>query len=105
MGRIPGWLLVHTITIEAYRGDGSKGPVYGPPTQVRCFLDEQTRAVRSTGGETVTSGSTAYTAPGVDAPPLSRVTTAGGRVTKVIQIKDRAGAGLRTPDHMEIQLE
>lgn len=105
MGRIPGWLLVHTITVEAYRGNGSKGPVYGTPVQVRCFLDKQTRAVRSTGGESVTSGSTAYAAPGVDAPPLSRVTTAEGRVTKVIQIRDRSGKGLRTPDHVEIQLE
>ncbi|MFE5681736.1 hypothetical protein [Streptomyces sp. NPDC056512] len=105
MGRIPGWLLVHTITVEAYKGESSKGPLYGPPTQVRCFLDEQTRAVRSPGGETVTSTSTAYTAPGVAAPPLSRVTTASGRITTVIQDKRRDGRGLRTPDHMEIQLE
>ncbi|WP_327671825.1 MULTISPECIES: hypothetical protein [unclassified Streptomyces] len=105
MARIPGWLLVHTITIEPYRGDGSKGPIYGPPTEVRCFLDEQTRAVRSPGGDTVTSSSTAYTRPGVDVPPLSRVTTAGGRTTKVIDAKDRSGRGLRTPDHLEIHLE
>jgi hypothetical protein len=105
MARIPGWLLVHTITVEPYEGDGSKGPIYGPPVSVRCFLDEQTRAVRSPGGDTVTSSSTAYARPGVDAPPLSRVTTAGGRITKVIQLKDRAGGRLRTPDHVEIQLE
>ncbi len=105
MGRIPGWLLIHTISVEPYKGDSSKGPVYGTSVQVRCFLDEQTRAVRSAGGEQVTSTSTAYAAPGVDAPPLSRVSLPGGRTTTVIQTKRRTAGRLRAPDHTEIQLE
>lgn len=102
---IPGFLLRHRITIEPYLGDTSKGPRYGPPVAVRCFLDEQTRAVTSPGGENVTSSSTAYAAPGTEAPPLSRVTLPSGRPTKVINRLDRNGGGLRTPDHVEIQLE
>lgn len=105
MSRIPGWLLRHRITIEPYLGDSSTGPVYGPPQQVRAFVDEQTRTVRSPGGEEVTSSSTAYTAPRTEAPPLSRVTLPSGRRTTVIAALPRDGGGLPTPDHVEIQLE
>lgn len=103
---IPRFLMRHQITIEEYLGDTSKGPQYGPPVAVeRCFVDEQTRGVRSPGGEQVTSTSTVYADPGTTAPPLSRVTLPSGRVTTVIQTKDRDGGGLPTPDHVEIQLE
>lgn len=105
VSRIPGWLLRHRITVEEYLGDTSKGPRYGPPQQLRCFVDEQTRAVRSPGGEDVTSSGTAYAAPGTTVPPLSRVTLPSGRTTTVIAALVRDGAGLPTPDHVEIQLE
>ncbi|MFJ8146045.1 hypothetical protein ACIQ6R_13325 [Streptomyces sp. NPDC096048] len=105
MSRVPGWLLRHRITIEPYKGDSSTGPVYGPPVEVRAFVDEQTRAVVSAGGEQVTSSSTAYARPGTKAPPLSRVTLPSGRTTKVIAALPRDGGGLPTPDHVEIQLQ
>ncbi|QCR49809.1 hypothetical protein [Streptomyces sp. SGAir0924] len=105
MSRIPNSLLRHRITIEPYRGDSSTGPLYGPPQTVRAFVDEQTRAVVSPGGETVTSSSIAYCAPGTTAPPLSRVTLPSGRETKVIAALPRDGGGLPTPDHVEIQLQ
>ncbi|MFF7829721.1 hypothetical protein ACFZCM_31350 [Streptomyces rochei] len=105
MSRIPNSLLRHRITIEPYCGDSSTGPLYGPPQTVRAFVDEQTRAVVSPGGETVTSSSTAYCAPGTTAPPLSRVTLPSGRETKVIAALSRDGGGLPTPDHVEIQLQ
>lgn len=102
---IPRSLMRHEITIEPYLGSTSTGPRYGPPTVVRCFLDEETRGVRSPAGEQVTSTSTAYADPGTDVPQFSRVTLPGGRTTKVIQTKNRDGGGLPTPDHVEIQLE
>lgn len=105
MSRIPGWLLRHTIVIEPHLGESSTGPVYGPPQRVRAFVDEQTRTVRSPGGEEVTSSSTAYCAPGTTAPPLSRVTLPSGRTTTVIATLSRDGGGLPTPDHVEIQLQ
>ena len=101
---IKGYLR-HRITIEPYLGDSSKGPLYGPPRQVRCFVDEQTRAVRTPGGEDVTSSSTAYAAPGTVVPALSRVTLPSGRQTTVIAVLPRDGGGLPTPDHVEIQLQ
>jgi hypothetical protein len=102
---LPGWLLRHTITVEPYEGTGAYGHLYGPPAQVRCFLDEQTRTVRSAAGDQTTSSGTAYAALDTVAPPLSRVTLASGRATVVIQALRRDGAGLPVPDHLEIQLE
>ncbi|MEV8600444.1 hypothetical protein AB0465_11260 [Streptomyces griseoviridis] len=105
MSALPRSLLRHRITAEPYEGETSTGPRYGPPQTVRAFVDEQTRAVVSPGGETVTSSSTAYAAPGVTLPPLSRVTLPSGRVTTVIAALPRDGGGLPTPDHTEIQLQ
>ncbi|GAQ52063.1 hypothetical protein [Streptomyces acidiscabies] len=102
---IPRWLMRHEVTIAPYLGDTSKGPKYGPGVPVRCFVDEQTRGVRSPAGEQVTSTSTVYADPGTTAPQFSLVTLPSGRTTKVIQTKDRNGGGLPTPDHVEIQLE
>ncbi|MEH0428845.1 hypothetical protein QBB34_21420 [Streptomyces stelliscabiei] len=105
MGSIPARFLIHEITVEPYAGESSNGPVYRAPATVKCLLDEQTRAVRTPGGEQVTSTSTAYAGLDTNAPPLSRVTLPGGRVTKVIQAKRRDGKKLGTPNHLEIQLE
>ncbi|MFI1371346.1 hypothetical protein ACH4UY_04950 [Streptomyces longwoodensis] len=102
---IPRFLMRHQITVEEYLGDSSKGPRYGPPVTVRCFVDEQTRGVRNPAGEQVTSTSTVFADPGTAAPPFSRVTLPSERVTKVIQTLTRDGGGLPTPDHVEIHLE
>ncbi|WP_216588591.1 hypothetical protein [Streptomyces brasiliscabiei] len=103
--RIPRRYFIHEITVEPHRGESSTGTLYGPPVQLLCFLDEQTRAVRSPGGEQVTSTSTAYADLDTAAPPLSRVTLPDGRTTTVIQAKKRNGGRLGTPNHLEIQLE
>jgi hypothetical protein len=106
MASIPRRFLIHRITVEDYLGDTSKGRTYGPPREVRCLVDEKTRAVRSPGGEQVTSTSTAYAGPEEKtAPPLSRVTLPSGRVTTVIQVMNRDGGSLGTPNHVEFQLE
>ncbi|MDT0567917.1 hypothetical protein RM704_10615 [Streptomyces sp. DSM 3412] len=105
MGRIPRRYLIHEITVEPYVDESSTGSLYGTPTAVRCLLDEQTRAVRTSGGEQVTSTSTAYADLATVAPPLSRVTLPDGRTTTVIQAKRRDGKRLGTPNHLEIQLE
>ncbi|MFI0530317.1 hypothetical protein ACH3XX_09735 [Streptomyces scabiei] len=105
MGRIPPRFLIHEITVEPYAGESSRSPLYGAPAIVKCLLDEQTRAVRTPGGEQVTSTSTAYAGLDENAPPLSRVTLPDGRVTKVIQAKRRDGRKLGTPNHLEVQLE
>lgn len=105
MSRIPGRLLRHRITVEPLLGTGTYGPVYGPAVTVRCFLDQATRMVRSPNGEQVASSSTAYCRLATVAPPGSRVTLRGGRITTVITRLERDGGGLPTPDHCEVQLE
>lgn len=105
MATIPRRFLIHSIGVEDYLGDTSHGPKYASARTIPCLLDEQTRGVRSAAGEQVTSTSTAYCLPGETAPPFSRVTLQSGRVTKVIQTKNRDGRGLGTPNHVEIQLE
>ncbi|MEU8886740.1 hypothetical protein [Streptomyces sp. NPDC048442] len=105
MGTLPGRFMRHQVTVEPLLGQGPYGPQYGPPVVTRCFLDEQTRMVRSPGGDQVTSSSTAYAPLTTVAPPGSRVMLPDGRKTAVIAALRRDGGGLPTPDHLEVQLE
>jgi hypothetical protein len=104
MAAIPKWLRRHTITVEAWQGEGPDGPRYAAPTAVRCFLDGATRTVRAADGTQTTSSSTAYARLDTTAPTLSRVTLPDGRTATVIAALRRDGSGLPTPDHLEIQL-
>jgi hypothetical protein len=103
-GTVPEYLLVHQITVEPYQGDGAYGPQYGGPVTVRCFLDQQTRMVRSKTGTEITSTGTAYCHLAAVAPPDSRVTLPDGRQATVIAALRRDGAGLPLPSHLEVQL-
>lgn len=105
MTGIPGWLLRHQVTVEPYAGASAYGPTYGDAVAVRCFLDQQTRQVRDPGGVQVVSSSTAYCPLGTAAPAQSRVTLPDGQTTIVINALRRDGAGLGTPDHLELQLQ
>ncbi|MGA5424522.1 hypothetical protein [Streptomyces lavendulocolor] len=105
MSRIPGWLLRHRITVEPLLGSGAYGDEYGSATQVRCFLDEQTRNIRAADGSDTVSTSTAYCPLDSNIPPGSRVTLPSGRSTTVANALRRDGGGLPTPDHLEVQLE
>lgn len=105
MSRIPGFLLRHRITVEAYEGSGAYGPVYADAVTVRAFLDAKTRLVRSPDGDEVTSTSTAYCRLATVCPAKSRVTLPDGRATVVIAALERDGGGLPTPDHLEVQLQ
>ncbi|WJV47520.1 hypothetical protein [Streptomyces flavofungini] len=102
---IPDFLLRHQVTMEAWEGEGPYGPVYAAPVLMRCFLDEQTRMVRSPAGEEVTSSSTPYAVPDARRPEHSRVTLPDGRQSTVIAALKRDGCGLPTPDHLEVQLQ
>ncbi|AZM46568.1 hypothetical protein DMB38_12765 [Streptomyces sp. WAC 06738] len=101
---IPGWLLQHTITVEAWLGEGPTGPRFAAPAEVRCFVDEQTRLVRSPNDDEVTSSSTAYCRPDTECPAKSRVRLPTGRTTTVIAALRRDGGRLPTPDHLEVQM-
>ncbi|WP_145906091.1 hypothetical protein [Kitasatospora viridis] len=104
MTGLPGFLMVHQVTIEAYQGDSAYGPRWAPPTAVRCFLDEGTRMVRARDGREVSSTSTAYCPLTTTAPTDSRVTLPDGRQATVIQALRRDGGTLPVPSHLEVQL-
>lgn len=102
---IPGFLLQHEVSVEAWEGEGPYGPSYAAPVTVRCFLDEQTRMVRNPAGEQVTSSSTVYALPDTTCPARSRVTLPSGRITTAIGAYPRDGGRLPTPDHLEVHLQ
>lgn len=105
MATIPGWLLRHRVTVEPYLGEGANGPSYGPPVaDVRAFVEEASKTVRSADGTLVTLTATVLVRLSVVAPDQSRVTLADGRTATVYQAKRRDGGGLPTPDHLELQL-
>lgn len=105
MSAVPGWLLRHRVRIEPYIGESAYGPLYGPEAEVRGFVDEAVREVRSPTGEVVVSTATLIIRRGVTCPPRSRVTLPSGRRTRVIGDGDRHGGGLPTPDHQEVSCE
>jgi hypothetical protein len=104
--QVPGFLLRHTVTVEAYLGSGSKGDVYGAPQPVRCLFDETTKQVTTPGGQKVASGSNYITRPDHRPPLNSRVTLPDGRrVTTVITVARVDGAGLPVPSNTQVFLE
>ncbi|MBK3563225.1 MULTISPECIES: hypothetical protein [unclassified Streptomyces] len=102
---MPGFLLRHTVTVEAYLGSSSKGDAYGPREPVRCLLDETTKQVTNPGGQKVSSGSNYITRPDHRPPLNSRVTLPDGRITKVITVARVDGAGLPVPSNTQVFLE
>ncbi|MGW8988719.1 hypothetical protein ACWGRF_02090 [Streptomyces zhihengii] len=104
MSGLPGFLLRHTVTVEAYEGASAYGPQYAAAEAVRCFLDEGTRTVKAADGTDVVSSGTLYAPLDTACPPESRVTLPDGRTSVVIAALRRDGGGLPTPDHLEVQL-
>lgn len=105
--KLPGFLLTHEVTIEAYEGDSAYGPRYADPVAVRCFLEQRTRTVRNREGQEVVSSGTFYARldEAQDACPAeSRITLPDGSTTLVIAALPHDGGGLPTPDHLEVQL-
>jgi hypothetical protein len=101
MGRVPGWLLRHRITIEPFTGvwDQFDPPVSG----VRCAIQE--KIITSTGqaGVLRVASLTIVTQLGVRCPAGSRVTLADGRRGYAAAVVDHDSAGLpAVPDHQEI---
>lgn len=108
MGKLPGYLKVHSITIEPLEGVYSHGNKYGDPVTHRCFVDNGTTLQLDSEGNEVVSSARVFMDSGADIPVLSRVTIqrkgAKKRVTYVIDVKERDGGGLPTPDHLELVL-
>lgn len=73
-----------TVTVELVTGSGGMGETYGDPTPLLCMVDDTVRMVRNSEAVEVVSSTTLQGPEGTVAPPGSRITLPGGRVTKVI---------------------
>lgn len=105
MVTLPGVWLQHQVTVEPYEGNTAKGPAFGTPVTVRCWLEETNRMVRSPDGNEVVSSAQFYCRlDAVEAPPESRVTLPSGRVTTVLTAARRDAGGLPLPAHLEVSL-
>jgi hypothetical protein len=102
---LPQWLLRHRITVEAYRGDSAYGPQYEPAEQVRALVTATVKHVRSATGAQVVSTAQVYAAPGLTAPPGSRITLPSGRTTTVISFAEHTAPGLGAPESTEVMCE
>lgn len=100
--KLPRFMLRHEVTIEPYLGETSKGASYGTGVTVRCLRDDKRRLIRTTDGQEVISSITLYCPPGTTAPAQSRITFDDDATAVVLDSSDRDGAGLPTPDHVEL---
>lgn len=101
--RLPSFLLRHTVTVEPLVGTYSHGPSYGAPVSYKCYVEDRTTLVLNREGKEVVSTSAVFLQLGPSIPVDSRVTV-NGRESIVIDVKERNGKGLPTPDHLELIL-
>lgn len=97
-----GRLLRHTVTIEAYEGDGAYGPRYATAVTTRANVQAQRRQVLDDRGAQVIANTTLYMRASETCPARSRVTLPGGTIAHVIASAPRSSGGLSSLDHLEV---
>ena len=100
MGEVPGFLLVHTCTVEPYLDWG----VYGGGFALRCFIAENLASAGPSGTERVAQ-ITIVCRPNEPVTAGSRITLADGRRGYAAAVAIHDGGGLPTPDHREIAMQ
>lgn len=98
-----------TATVEVFLyQDGSGVEHYDVAAVLPCFREARRRLVMDTAtgkGAQTMSEATVYLPTGTTCPVHSRVTlTDGAGPREVMQVLDRNGTGLPTPDHLEVLL-
>ncbi|WP_307865259.1 hypothetical protein [Streptomyces montanisoli] len=103
---VPGWLLPHRITVEAYAGDSAYGPTYrAPVADVPAMVAATVRTVRDPEGREVTATAQVITASGLDCPAESRITLPDGRTTRALTVSAHTAPGLPVPQSVEVVCE
>jgi hypothetical protein len=100
---LPGFLTPHTVTVEAYAGDGAYGPTYGAAVTSRAYVEDKRHLARDAMGNEVTAATLVWLP--LDAgevPPQSRMTV-NGKARTVITTS-RFDFGGSTPNHLEVGL-
>lgn len=104
--RLPARYTVHEVTVRAYVGQSSTGPLFGDPFTLQCMAQGKRRMVRDNDGNERVSSLTLFAAPGLadTVPPGSEVDWQGD-TTVVLGVTNHDGGGLGTPDHTEVVCE
>lgn len=100
---IPAYAFRNTVSVEPLLGNYAHGPSYGPAVTYKCYVEDGYTMVLSKEGKEVVSSSRVYMPPGAVIPVESRVTV-NNRETIVLDVKVLNGAGMPTPDHIEVIL-
>lgn len=99
----------HPVTIERLTGASVHGDQYAAGEDATGFIDDRTRMVRDAGGDEVVSQTTVLLPKGTANVPLGSYVTLPAafdtRRARVIAASRHDGAGLATPDHLELSLE
>lgn len=99
MGEVPGFLLVHTCTVEPYVDWG----VFDPPRELTCFIKQALAAAGPTGTERIAQVTiTAHSWEQV--PAGSRITLPDGAKGYAAAVVRHTGGSLPTPDHIEVAM-
>lgn len=101
MMRVPGWLLLETVTITPFLRMGWDGPEYGTPYTARCHIEPGQRKVTDRQGEEVVAEATAFFAHEVAVKPGDKVTWEG-RTYTVIEARPLRALGKAS--HVEVIL-
>lgn len=102
MGRVPRYLLRHTVQVEPFTGTWG---VYGPAAPMRCLVQFAASGTRrGYGNDGAEQNGTVFAEPEAAAacPPGSRITLPDGRVGYASDTTLYDAGGLPTPDHTEI---
>lgn len=100
MGRIPNFLLRHTITLSAYAGTWG---TFATATTLRAFVDYRLAGGSGAGERIATI--TLYAAPDTALPAGSRVTLPDGRQGYITASVIHDSGGFPVPDHTEASVE
>ncbi len=106
MAEIPGFLLVHTVTVQPYAGTTGNGKTYGASVAgVACMRDDKRKLVRNSDAVEVVSETTLFLrlAHAASFPPESLVDL-GDRTATVITTHPRTDGGLGAWQHLEVTL-
>lgn len=101
---IPDWAWVHTVEVEPFLGRNATGPAYGPASVYRCVISDSAKLIRRADGREITASCSVYLPHGPAIPLDSRVTLRG-RITTVVDVRDRDGGDLPVPSHLQLLCE
>jgi hypothetical protein len=101
-----GSMMVHTLTVQTYLGQGISANDYAAPVSVPCYAEQELHQVTASTGKIVASNYHVFTrlADGDKFPPKSLVAVNGYNGEVLTQSKREAGATFTILEHCEVHL-